>query len=77
MEYSGGMIKILKHCLITPNTLLMTFQAFKCHKLNNSSGVAGLQTLGGEQQYNDNSSICTITVHSPIWQDDIVGHGME
>ena len=77
MEYSGGMIKILKHRLITPNTLSMTFWAFVCRKLNNSSGVAGLRNLGGEQQYNDNSSICTINVHGPIQQDDIMGHGME
>ena len=77
MEYSGGMIKILKSHLITLDALLMTFWALACCKLNHSSGVAGLRNSGGKQQYNDNSSICTVTVHSPIWQYDIVGHSME
>ena len=54
MQYLGGMIKILKSCLITPNTLLMTFWAFTCRKLNNSSGVVGLWNSGDEQLYNDN-----------------------
>jgi len=45
-EYSGGMINILNRRLITPNTLSTTFRALACCKLNNSSGVAGLQNLG-------------------------------
>ena len=40
--YSGGITRILKRCLMTPKTRLITFWAEACRKLNNSSGLLGL-----------------------------------
>ena len=74
--YSGGITRILKHCLMTPKTHSITFWAEVCCKLNNSSGLLGLFYKCNENIVTNNgwclpwicmSPLSKMIPHTMIW----------